>query len=633
MRLVDLYWLAPSADLKDRLRSMAASSCAAWVDLVQLANSRLDFVQTIRLDKALQKNLHSASSDAAPWRKLKMAVLSSSTSDHLLPALRVAALRRNLELHTFAGDYGMYLQELQQDSSALFEFKPDVILFAFHAQHLLGSPNPSLNRADAASLVESTADKIRGTWRLARKRFSGQIIQQSVLPVFEPLIGLNERRLPGSGASLVDGLNLRIGQLADEENVDVLDLDRAMRGDGLAAWHDPVLWYRGKQELSPLAAPAYGELALRLIGAQQGRSAKCLVLDLDNTLWGGVIGDDGLEGIRLGQGSAVGEAFVGFQTYVRSLASRGVILAVCSKNDMENARAPFEKHPDMVLKMQDIACFVANWSDKASNIRQIAEQLNIGIDSLVFADDNPFERNIVRRELPMVAVPELPEDAAFYGRCLSDAGSFEALQVTTEDFERGGQYRANLERENLRTSHTDLAGYLRSLDMELRWQPFDAVGLQRIVQLINKTNQFNLTTRRYTERDVQSIMDNAGAVTLQLRLVDQFGDNGIIGIVIGKPEGDTMVLDTWLMSCRVLGRQVEEATINLVVAEAKRLGSARLLGEYLPTKKNNMVRDHYQKLGFQCLSSDAGGASRWSLDLAQYEPFDTFIKTIGNAPL
>ena len=502
MRLVDLHWLAPSTSLSDELRRVAAAKEVSWTELVALANTRLDFVQTNRLDKALRKTPSAAGSEAPPWRSLRLAVLSSSTVDHLLPALRVAALRRNLRLETFSGDYGMYLQSLQNESSDLFSFKPDVLLFAFHAQHLIGSPNPALSQVDADALIETVAHNICGLWQLARNYFTGQILQQTILPVLHPLIGMNERRMPGSGAYLIDRLNVRIAELAEAEQVDVLDLNRPVVRDGLYAWYDPVLWHRAKQEISPLAAPAYAELALRLIGAQQGRSFKCLVLDLDNTLWGGVIGDDGLEGIRLGQGSAIGEAYVGFQTYVRDLARRGVILAVCSKNDIENARLPFEKHPDMVLKNEDIACFVANWSDKAKNLRAIAEQLNIGIDSLVFVDDNPFERNIVRRELPMVAVPELTEDPALYADSIADAGYFEALQITTEDFERGGQYRANAARESLRASHTDMEGYLKSLNMELRWQSFDRVGLQRIVQLINKTNQFNLTSRRYTEGDV-----------------------------------------------------------------------------------------------------------------------------------
>ena len=315
--------------------------------------------------------------------------------------------------------------------------------------------------------------------------------------------------------------------------------------------------------------------------------------------------------------------------HARALSRRGIILAVCSKNDEENARSPFESHPEMILKLDDIACFVANWNDKAGNLRHIAERLNIGIDSLVFVDDNPFERNIVRRELPAVMVPELPDDPALYAQCIADAGYFEGLNLTPEDFERGGQYRANIAREDLRASHTDLEGYLKSLNMELRWQPFDRMGLQRIVQLINKTNQFNLTTRRYTERDVLAIMNTPGAMTLQLRLIDTFGDNGIIGIVVGKPENEAMRLDTWLMSCRVLGRQVEEAIMNLVVSEAQRLGAARLIGEYLPTKKNGMVREHYRKLQFELAQVQGMTVpSPWLLSIADYKPFDTFISLI-----
>jgi FkbH-like protein len=629
VRFIDLSWLAPPEGVAEHLRRVAAEKQPAWAELVGLANLRLDFVQTNRLDKALQRAVNTESAERAAWGQIKLAVLSSSTVDHLLPSLRVAALRRNLRLETFVGDYGLYRQELQDEDAPLHKAKPDVMLFAFHAQHLLGTPDPGMSAAAADAVVDAACEAISSVWRLARRRFSGQIIQQTILPTFLPLVGSNEARLPGSGARLVERINARLEELAPAENVDVLSLQRAISIDGVIAWHDPGLWHRAKQEISPAAAPAFGELAMRLIGAQKGRSAKCLVLDLDNTLWGGVIGDDGLEGIKLGQGSALGEAYVAFQTYARDLSRRGVILAVCSKNDAENARAPFERHPDMVLKMQDIACFVANWNDKASNLRLIAEQLNIGIDSLVFVDDNPFERNIVRRELPMVAVPEMPEDPAFYPMCLANAGYFEALQITTEDLERGGQYRANMARESLRASHTDLEGYLKSLNMELRWQPFDRVGLQRVVQLINKTNQFNLTTQRYTEADVLAIMNSGdAAVTLQLRLIDQFGDNGIIGIVIGKLTGANVQVDTWLMSCRVLGRQVEEATMNLLAAESRRVGAGAVIGEYRPTKKNSMVREHYRKLGFEQLPGEDQGTTRWTLSLTEFQPFPTFIKTV-----
>jgi FkbH-like protein len=253
--------------------------------------------------------------------------------------------------------------------------------------------------------------------------------------------------------------------------------------------------------------------------------------------------------------------------------------------------------------------------------------LNIGLDSLVFVDDNPFERNLVREALPMVAVPEISDDPATYAQTIADAGYFEGVSITDEDRNRSRQYQGNRERDALKASTTDLDSYLRGLEMQLIWKHFDQVGLQRTVQLINKTNQFNLTTRRYSEEDVLALMHDKRAFGLQLRLIDRFGDNGIIGIVIGRmSDGDDVVIDSWLMSCRVLGRQVEPTTLNLVAAAAKRLGAPRLIGEYLPTKKNGMVRDHYSKLGFAVIETDADGSSRSILDLAAFAPASTFIE-------
>jgi FkbH-like protein len=374
-------------------------------------------------------------------------------------------------------------------------------------------------------------------------------------------------------------------------------------------------------------APTYGDLVARLLAARAGRSYKCLVLDLDNTLWGGVIGDDGLNGIVLGQGSPLGEGFVAVQEYAKDLARRGIILAVCSKNDEANALEPFEKHPEMVLKRNDIASFRANWDDKASNIRAVAEELNIGLDSLVFLDDNPFERNLIRAHLPMVAVPEVPDDdPALVPRVLADAGYFESTGITDDDRQRAAQYQENRAREELRGAATDLEGYLRALDMRMIWSRFDTVGLQRVVQLINKTNQFNLTTRRHTEADVEAIMADRASFGLQLRLLDRFGDNGIIAVVIGRmTEPGAVTIDTWLMSCRVLGRGVETTTLNLVVEQARALGATRLIGEYVPTKKNGMVRDHYSRLGFSVVSQTPEGASIAVLDLAGFTPAASFI--------
>jgi FkbH-like protein len=495
------------------------------------------------------------------------------------------------------------------------------VLFALDSHHLAQGIEPGAN---VGAWLERRLETLAGQWATARKSFGCQVIQHLPLPVFTPLLGGNEHRLPWSRAAALRRLSEMLRDRADGEGVDLLALDDRAARDGLASWYDPALWHRAKQEIHPTAAPLYGDLVGRLLAAAQGRASKCLVLDLDNTLWGGVIGDDGIAGIKLGQGSAVGEAYSAFQRYARDLGQRGIILAVCSKNDEANALEPFANHPEMVLKRDDIACFVANWTDKAANLRQIASRLNIGLDSLVFVDDNPAERAIVRRELPMVAVPELPEDPTLYGACIADAGYFEALRITAEDLSRAARYQDNLRRETLATSATDIAGYLRSLEMRAVWSRFDQLGQARIVQLINKTNQFNLTTRRVTDAQVAALIGDPRALTLQIRLLDQFGDNGIVAIVVGAPEGDAIRLSTWLMSCRVLGRGMEEETLNLIVAEAQRLGARRLIGEYRATAKNGMVREHYQRLGFALLGEN-DGATEWELSLDGWTKRPTYI--------
>jgi FkbH-like protein len=461
---------------------------------------------------------------------------------------------------------------------------------------------------------------MRSCWKQAGEAFPCQILQQTILPVFAELMGNNESRLPHSPAAVVARINEMLRPASKDEGVDLVAIDRFAAVEGLRAWHDPAIWYRSKHEVHPRAAESYGDQVARLVAAGRGRSSKCLVLDLDNTLWGGVIGDDGLEGIELGQGSGTGEAFVEFQRYVKQLSERGVILAVCSKNDEKNALEPFLKHPEMVLKREQIACFVANWSDKASNLRYIAKALNIGLDSLVFADDNPVERALVRRELPMVGVPEMPEDPSLYIQTIASAGYFEALRVTEEDLARGELYQANAERERLKESVTDMASYLESLRMVLSVQPFDSLGLSRVTQLINKTNQFNLTTERLSEAEVAARMNDPRVVTLQARLTDRFGDNGIIAILIARLVGSEAVIETWLMSCRVLGRHVEEACLNTLVESCAAVGAETLIGLYKPTEKNGMVREMYRNLGFEMVSEDATGATRWRLPLKGFTP-------------
>ncbi|MDP9127956.1 MAG: HAD-IIIC family phosphatase [Pseudomonadota bacterium] len=597
----ELIWLPHKSDWPAQA-SLASRGCA-WTDLIALANARLGFAETIRLDKILQKQFPSAP-DGLTLPEVKLALLGSATTDHLLPSLRVGALRRGLYVSAATTAYGQYFQELSDTQSALHSFRPDIVLFAFDVAHIL-----------TGRTIDEACRHLRSLWAKAREHFGATIFQQAFLHSTPPLLGNNEHRLETSPSYLTTQLNQNLRSMVEAEGIHLVAVDERARLDGLQAWHDPIDWYRAKQDVRPLAAPLYGDLVARMIAALHGRSSKCLVLDLDNTLWGGVIGDDGLDGIKLGQGSASGEAHQALQRYAHDLARRGVILAVCSKNDEANAVEAFDKHPEMVLKRSDIACFIANWDDKPTNLRRIADRLNIGLDALVLLDDQPFERNNVRRALPMVGVPELPEDPASYAETLAAGGYFEALHITEEDRARSVQYQANRRREELKASAGDLDAYLESLDMRLEWRHFQRIDLHRLVQLIGKTNQFNLTTRRYTAAAIEAFMQDPKVFTAALRLTDQFGDNGLIAAVIAKDDGKSgLLLDSWLMSCRVLGRGVEAATLNIIATQAIARGYKRLIGHYIATPKNGVVKDHYAKLGF---TAHQGG---WVLPLNDYTP-------------
>ena len=371
MQRTELHWLPQLPSWMETLAGLSPGDPAqTWRALVALANVRLGALETMRLDHRRAKLLADAPPDLAT-KPVRLAVLASSTVDHLLAAIRVAGLRRGIWIETYTPEYGQYAQDLMDPASALHRFRPDVVLFALDSHHLVQGLDPG---ADVGGWLARRLGTLVKQWVRAQQDFGCQVIQNVPLPVFTPLLGGNEHRLPWSRAAALRRLGAMLRDRADAEGVDLLALDDRAASDGLASWHDPALWHRAKQEIHPTAAPLYGDLVGRMLAAAQGRASKCLVLDLDNTLWGGVIGDDGISGIELGQGSAVGEAYSAFQHYARDLGRRGVILAVCSKNDEANALEPFDSHPEMVLKRDDIACFVANWSDKAANLREIARR-------------------------------------------------------------------------------------------------------------------------------------------------------------------------------------------------------------------------------------------------------------------
>jgi FkbH-like protein len=343
-----------------------------------------------------------------------------------------------------------------------------------------------------------------------------------------------------------------------------------------------------------------------------------------------VIGDDGLEGIQIAQGDARGEAHLAVQRMALDLRQRGIVLAVSSKNTDEVAREPFEKHPEMLLKLDHIAVFQANWNDKATNIQAIAEELSLGLDAMVFLDDSPVERGLVRKLLPQVAVPELPEEPAYYARTLAAAGYFEATAFATEDLKRAGFYQDNAKRASLQKQVGGVDAYLASLDMTITFQPFGATGRARIVQLINKSNQYNLTTRRYTDPEIAAAELDPEVLTLQVRLSDIFGDNGMISVIICRP-GDAGVweIDTWLMSCRVLGRKVEHMVLREILDHARAAGVHKLAGAYIPSERNKLVVDHYAKLGFTMISEEESGLARWELIVEGAEPQSAPMKVVS----
>ena len=593
---------------------------------MRLAKFRLDALETLQLDRVLRRYLERSGDPPQP--AVRVAVLASSTVRHLLPSARVAALRRGLTFEVYEGAYGQYMQELLEPESPLAAFRPEFVVFALDAPH-----TASL----ASGGVDEALERMHQCWRLARDRFGATVVQQTALPVFAELLGSNEYRMPTSPAARVASVNQALRSAAEHADVHLLAIDQFVRWGGIDAWYSAALWNHAKQEIHPAVAPLWGDLLARVVGAQRGRSAKCLVLDLDNTLWGGVVGDDGADGLVIGEGSAAGEAHLALQRLCLDLRSRGILLAVCSKNDEAVARAAFASRPEMPLRLDHFAGFRANWNDKAENLRAIAHDLRLGLDALVFLDDNPAERALIRQELPDVHVPELGADPAGFAQTLSRAGYFEGVALTGADLARAGQYAAEAVRGDLKSTSTDMGAYLSSLAMTMRVRAFSEANLPRIVQLANKTNQFNLTTERLSDSVVRSWMADRMRRTWQVDLSDRFGDHGTIALLCGliTAPGE-FTLDLWLMSCRVLGREVEDACIQQVVADLRELGIERLIGLYRRTDRNGLVATLYERLGFALAASgdqrDPPGAGlgseqvkRWALDVSRFVPRTTAI--------
>ena len=621
----NLLWL-PNAP-KDFTEQLAKASTGE--DLRKLTNFSLDDNQLNKLANKLFSLQH-IGADLTKLSSFGLGIVSNSTTKLITPSLVASALRFGVLLKIIETEFNQVAQEAFSEYSAFEGHKLDAVLLSIDYHGLPFTPSPGNTDmsdetlANCLSYVSSVASNIHS-------RTGALVILQNIAPPPEQYLGGLDRLLPGTLSWLISRLNNKLDSLVSSDLV-LLDIAGLASTVGLANWHEPTLWNMAKLPFAQKYVPAYANQVCRIISALRGKSRRCLILDLDNVLWGGVIGDEGIHGILVGNGDATGEAHLDIQRVALGLRSNGVVLAVSSKNDDAIARQPFRYHPDMLLREEHIAVFQANWSDKASNIRAIADSLSLGLESLVFLDDNPAERMQVRMELPEVAVPELPADPALYGRTLLAAGYFEAVAFSTEDINRASYYQQNAQRAVLQNQVPDMDGYLRSLEMVIEFRPFDATGRSRIVQLINKSNQFNLTTKRYGEPEVRMLEKDVTVFTLQIRLTDIFGDNGMIGIVICHKAQVAWEIDTWLMSCRVLGRSVEEATLQHLLSCAKSASVLKLIGTYVPTERNVIVKDHYMKLGFTKVASKESGEEVWELEVDDSERKFPPMKviTLGN---
>lgn len=560
-------------------------------------------------------------------RTARLAVLGSYTTTQWLPMLRLAAFRQGVLLELYESDYGQFEQDVLNETSGLNSFKPELVVFAVHD----GATGLPAFADDPVSAVKQEAARWTQLWRMVRQRSGARVVMCNfAIPPMAPM-GHLSTRLPGARLTMLRQLNLELGATAGPgAAVSMVDCERIAAQFGTNRWFDDRYWYISKQAVALDALPALAQHAAAVIAADLGLSRKCLVMDLDNTLWGGVIGEDGLAGIALGNGPA-GEAHSALQEYIIALKNKGVILAVVSKNNDADAREPFVKHPDMKLKLDDIAMFVANWQPKHENIQRVAETLNIGLDSLVFLDDNPAEREIVRRFLPEVDVIALPRDATGYSRALANYLMFETSSYTAEDSQRAAQYKAKAAIAELEHQSGTIEDFYLSLQMRAVVSPFDELHLPRIVQLIGKTNQFNLTTRRHNLETVRRFMNDPKCAHFYLKLEDRFADHGLVSMIVANVDGDALDIDTWLMSCRVIGRTVEAELLSQVSRAAQRLGCTKLRGTYVPTAKNMMVKDVFSRFGFVC-TSDAAGTTVWEYDLRANGPIENeFIELVEPA--
>lgn len=543
----------------------------------------------------LKKNLKK---DFGDLPKLRIALLGDSSTQFLKIALKGQGYENGFDLDIFEADFSQIERQVFDLSSDLYDFKPEFVII-YHSTNTLLQQYNKLEHTQKIILSNERLVLVDTLFNNLKENLEAKVLYFNYNEIDDSIFGNYANKTEHSFLFQLRKLNFELMQYSqNQSDFHLIDLSTIQNLLGKNNFYQSQLYINAEVTINLDALPHVSYKIMKLIEALKSKIKKCLILDLDNTTWGGVIGDDGIDNIEVGN-LGIGKAFVDFQHWVKKLKERGVIIAVCSKNTESIAKEPFEKHPDMVLKMDDISVFVANWENKADNIRYIQKVLNIGFDSMVFLDDNPFERNIVRENLPEVCVPELPEDPAEYLEFLYTLNLFETISYSEADSYRTKQYQIEAKRVSIQKQFTNEDDFLKSLGMVSTILPFDTFNTPRVSQLSQRSNQFNLRSIRYSELEIERITKSEDFKTFTFTLEDKFGDNGLICVVIlEKKENKRLFIDTWFMSCRVLKRGMEEFVLNTIVNFAVENDFSEIVGEYIPTSKNAIVEDHYKKLGF-----------------------------------
>jgi FkbH-like protein len=606
-----------------RLHAQAGDGAAAWSALRE--GLRCTEPKSFEYETAARLLVtRPADLDSALWPRLSIAMLGGYTTEPLANALRCAACREGRWAEVYEAPFQAYRQEILDPASGLYATPRDVVVLALHALNLQPFPDAASSSAEVESALDELADQFARLWKTLHDRLGCPVWQHTLEPLGYRYIGPAEAGWPAAPDGFIARLNERLRQTAPAF-VHWVDTAALAQRVGVDSWLDRRLYYHGKYGFNPRYLDHYYGLLLGLMRVLLGTTRKALVVDLDNTLWGGVVGDDGVEGIQLGPGSAVGEAHADFCHYLRQLARRGIILAVCSKNEPAVAREVFLRHAEMPLKLDDFAAFHCSWDDKVAGLRAIARELNISIDHLAFADDNPAECDLVRQQLPTVGVIELKGDPAGFVPLVERGHWFDGVRLSAEDAKRAASYQALRQADQVRSEAADLPTYLRSLAMTASCTPALPADLPRLAQLEAKTNQFNLTSRRYDEAAVQQLLARSDACVLVGRLRDRFADHGLVASAILIQDGSDWRIDSWLMSCRVFSRTFEQFMLNAMIEQVGLRGGARLVGEFRPTERNAVVKELYPSLGFKPIDP-RGPAFFWARSLAGGAPAVTFVR-------